>query len=381
MMQSIAHRKIEIIRACSNMSSELVNYHMAKGQEELQLLFTYEPRIYYREMFDFQWTCRQVAWSDTISCLLSMFHHLGFAKSLNISKTTLLTFIMTARVTYRDLPYHNWAHAFSVAHFSFVLMHHLQLIRRCLITEVEGAAFFISALCHDLDHRGTTNSFQIIANNSLAYLYGSEGSILERHHFSTTLRILNTDNCNLFENFTVPQYARVVNLIRDMIVATDMNQHLQILPEQRKAISLGTYEPGKKYHRFLLTSLMMTCCDLNDQVKGWIYCRDVAEKISLEFFNQGDMEKEMGRTPVDMMDRDRAFIPRVQLNFVNDICVPCYTVVVSLFPELEGLLDSIKDTAYRWKRAIEWFKLNAIPENLSLGFIFNSDLVQYVLER
>lgn len=100
--------------------------------------------------------------------------------------------------------------------------------------------------------------------------------LFQRHHFSQTLSILNNDNCNIFENLSVPQYARIVSLIRDMIIATDMNQHLQVLPEERKYVCLEAYNPGIKYHRFLLLSLMMTCCDLNDQVKGWIYCRDIA---------------------------------------------------------------------------------------------------------
>jgi hypothetical protein len=40
----------------------------------------------------------------------------------------------------------------------------------------------VASLCHDLDHRGTTNSFQKKVKHPLATLYAS--STLERHHLN-----------------------------------------------------------------------------------------------------------------------------------------------------------------------------------------------------
>lgn len=60
---------------------------------------------------------------------------------------------------YRDPPYHNWYHAISVAHFSYVLHHHCDLFS--VLSEMEVLAIFISCLCHDIDHRGTNNAFQL----------------------------------------------------------------------------------------------------------------------------------------------------------------------------------------------------------------------------
>ena len=37
----------------------------------------------------------------------------------------------------------------------------------------------VSCACHDLDHRGTTNSFQTQSGTVLANLYSSEGSVME----------------------------------------------------------------------------------------------------------------------------------------------------------------------------------------------------------
>lgn len=65
------------------------------------------------------------------------------------------------RKGYRDPPYHNWLHAFSVTHFAFLLLQNLKLVERNVLTSLEALALLVSSMCHDLDHRGTTNSFQV----------------------------------------------------------------------------------------------------------------------------------------------------------------------------------------------------------------------------
>lgn len=65
------------------------------------------------------------------------------------------------RKGYRDPPYHNWLHAFSVTHFAYLLIHNLRLTERGALTHLEALALIVSSMCHDLDHRGTTNSFQV----------------------------------------------------------------------------------------------------------------------------------------------------------------------------------------------------------------------------
>ncbi len=60
---------------------------------------------------------------------------------------------------YRDTPYHNWQHGLSVAHFSYTL--YCQCDKLSFLSDLEIIALFISCLCHDIDHRGTNNAFQV----------------------------------------------------------------------------------------------------------------------------------------------------------------------------------------------------------------------------
>ena len=52
--------------------------------------------------------------------------------------------------------------------------------------------------------------------------------IWQRHHFSQTLCILNTEGCNIFESVTRREYQQLLDLIRDIILSTDIAHHLRI---------------------------------------------------------------------------------------------------------------------------------------------------------
>ena len=133
---------------------------------------------------------------------------------------------------YRDVAYHNWSHAFAVAHFAWNALK-TQRVRRNL-HEMERLALLIACLCHDIDHRGTNNKFQVERKTPLAQLYSSEGSVLERHHYAQTVMILRSAECNVLHSLTRTQYQCVMNNIRESILATDIAVHVQKEPRFRE---------------------------------------------------------------------------------------------------------------------------------------------------
>ncbi|NWQ84415.1 PDE2A phosphodiesterase, partial [Columbina picui] len=145
----------------------------------------------------------------------------------------------------------------------------------CFCRDIEIFALFISCMCHDLDHRGTNNSFQVASKSVLAALYSSEGSVMERHHFAQAIAILNSQGCNIFDHFSRKDYQRMLDLMRDIILATDLAHHLRIFKDLQKMAEVG-YDPKNKQHHNLLLCLLMTSCDLSDQTKGWKTTRKIA---------------------------------------------------------------------------------------------------------
>ena len=63
------------------------------------------------------------------------------------------------RKNYRDVEYHNWKHAFNVCQSMFAIFENSKLSG--YLEDSEKLALIVGCLCHDLDHRGTNNTFQV----------------------------------------------------------------------------------------------------------------------------------------------------------------------------------------------------------------------------
>lgn len=95
----------------------------------------------------------------------------------------------------------------------------------------------------------------------------------------------------------------------------------------------------------------MTVCDLAAITKPWEIEKRVAELVSSEFFEQGDMERQaLNITPIvscdyllglkvidvfvfqDIMNREKEDqLPMMQVGFIDSICLPIYEVRLEAF--------------------------------------------------
>ena len=102
-----------------------------------------------------------------------------------------------------------------------------------------------------------------------------------------------------------------------------------MLPEMNGMVLEGV-SPDNPTHHYLTSCMIMTASDLSDQTKDWVNAKKIAELVYNEFFTQGDLEKAMGNKPVESMDREKAFIPSLQIQFLDFIVIPVYRLEVDL---------------------------------------------------
>lgn len=93
------------------------------------------------------------------------------------------------------MKYHNWRHALNVAQTMFAMMKTGKMER--FMEDLEILGLLVACLCHDLDHRGTNNAFQLKTDSPLAILYST--STMEHHHFDQCVMILNSEGNNIFQ--------------------------------------------------------------------------------------------------------------------------------------------------------------------------------------
>ncbi|KXJ08803.1 cGMP-dependent 3',5'-cyclic phosphodiesterase [Exaiptasia diaphana] len=362
--QSMLYKKASSESHRSQLTSEMMIYHMNVPQEEVDNLL--KVPIQNQDQFSqdfskFDYMPRTLLVEQTVPAVLYMMDDLGFIERWKIPKEILIRFTLMVKRGYREPPYHNWYHAFTVAHFCYLLYKNTDMDSR--LTDIEKLALFVSCLCHDLDHRGTNNAFQVTSNSTLAALYSSEGSVMERHHFAQTMCIVNSPGCNIFKNLSEKNFAKVLDSIRTIILATDLAHHLKILKDIRRMAQDG-YKSDREDHHKLLLCLMMTASDLSDQTKPWKGTRKIADLIYTEFFSQGDLEKVMGYTPSEMMDRERACIPKLQIDFLESIAFPVYSALGDIIPETSVVHESVLSNRDHWKVVQEENEQKGVIEKL-----------------
>ncbi|GAB1292405.1 Phosphodiesterase [Apodemus speciosus] len=365
---SLLYKKVNEAQYRSHLANEMMMYHMKVSDDEYTKLLHdgIQPVAAIDANFaNFTYTPRSLPEDDTSMAVLSMLQDMNFINNYKIDCPTLARFCLMVKKGYRDPPYHNWMHAFSVSHFCYLLYKNLELSN--YLEDIEIFALFISCMCHDLDHRGTNNSFQVASKSVLAALYSSEGSVMERHHFAQAIAILNTHGCNIFDHFSRKDYQRMLDLMRDIILATDLAHHLRIFKDLQKMAEVG-YDRNNKQHHRLLLCLLMTSCDLSDQTKGWKTTRKIAELIYKEFFSQGDL-KAMGNRPMEMMDREKAYIPELQISFMEHIAMPIYKLLQDLFPKAAELYERVASNREHWTKVSHKFTIRGLPSNNSLDFL------------
>ncbi|KHJ90379.1 3'5'-cyclic nucleotide phosphodiesterase [Oesophagostomum dentatum] len=254
------------------------------SEEEVRKLTneTIKDWRYWSPDFDrFTFSPRSIGDGDAyMSASMTMFNDLGFTDRYRINKRKLAAFLLRVARGYREVPYHNWSHAFSVAHFCWISLRTPAVLHG--LHELERLALLIACLCHDIDHRGTTNTFQLQSRTPLAQLYSSEGSVLERHHYAQTVQILQMNECNILDQLTRTQYQTVLSHIRDVILATDIAVHLGKVSRIKAMVDQG-YDPKSPDHHYLFMCLLMTSSDLSDQSKDFRNSKAIAVSIVARF--------------------------------------------------------------------------------------------------
>ncbi|XP_073433535.1 dual 3',5'-cyclic-AMP and -GMP phosphodiesterase 11A [Dendrobates tinctorius] len=285
---------------------------------------------------------------EMITAALRMFMELGMVQKFKIDYETLCRWLLTVRKNYRMVLYHNWRHAFNVCQLMFAMLTTAGFQE--ILTDTEILAVLVGCLCHDLDHRGTNNAFQAKSGSALSQLYGTSAT-LEHHHFNHAVMILQSEGHNIFANLSSPQYSDLMQLLKQSILATDITLHFERRNEFFELVSKGEYNWNVKNHRIIFRSMLMTACDLGAATKPWEISRQVAELVTSEFFEQGDRERsELKLTPSAIFDRNRKDeLPRLQLEWIDNICFPLYETLVKMNAKLKPMLDSVITNRSKWE--------------------------------
>jgi hypothetical protein len=105
-----------------------------------------------------------------------------------------------------------------VTHVSFLLLLHSGLRAARVLTDLDALSLLLAAMCHDLEHPGLTNAYQVKTRSPLALRY-HDSSVLENHHACVGFTLL--ERAGLLVRLSGGEYGEVRKSFVAAILATD----------------------------------------------------------------------------------------------------------------------------------------------------------------
>ncbi|XP_037553882.1 cAMP-specific 3',5'-cyclic phosphodiesterase 4D [Nematolebias whitei] len=294
--------------------------------------------------------------------MYSIFQERDLLKTFKVPINTFITFMMTLEDHYHaDVAYHNNIHAADVVQSTHVLLSTPAL--EAVFTDLEIMAALFASAIHDVDHPGVTNQFLINTSSELALMY-NDSSVLENHHLAVGFKLLQEENCDIFQNLSKKQKDSLRKMVIDMVLATDMSKHMNFLAdmktmvETKKVTSLGVLLLDNYSDRIQVLQNMVHCADLSNPTKPLELYRKWTDRIMVEFFTQGDRERDKGMEISPMCDKHNASIEKTQVGFIDYIVHPLWETWADLVhPDAQDILDTLEDNR-------EWYQ-SMIPRSPS----------------
>jgi hypothetical protein len=237
---------------------------------------------------------------------------------------------------YLENKYHNFQHAVYVLHTVFLLMEECNLFYK--LNNLVSFSILISALVHDVGHPGNNNLFEINTCSELACRY-NDLSVLEQFHCHLAFEIIKKNN--LFENFTQEEFIMCRKIIINCILATDISNHKILLEIIQSKKDFG-FNFDILDEQYLLAKILVHASDISNPIQEFKQCETWAKKVSIEFHNQIQKEKDRGIKPFSCFNiNSLSSFYNHEIKYINLVCKPYWEALIDIFDCLKPLLNNI----------------------------------------
>nr|XP_011437661.2 cGMP-inhibited 3',5'-cyclic phosphodiesterase A isoform X4 [Crassostrea gigas] len=343
--------------------------------DDCELLHIHRLNEWDYPIFDLASQC-----SDTILSKVGykLFVEVGLFETFRIPVAPFLHYFHALEQGYRDKPYHNRIHATDVLHGVFYLttqpipgftqVNTSNMFSRNGSSSDSGTysdvdaeksltyransfnsedygimggnfpalelmALYTAAAMHDFDHPGRTNAFLVATNAKEAVLY-NDRSVLENHHAAQAWSLFMKEPVlyNFLCGLEAAEFKRFRFLVIENILATDLKRHFEILAEFNAKVNdddaVGI-DWTSETDRLLMMQMVIKLADINGPAKTHELHVRWTERISEEFYEQGDEEARLGMPISPYMDRRIPQLAKLQETFINHLVAPLCNAMVT----------------------------------------------------
>lgn len=271
---------------------------------------------------------------DMVGHLISMATVLKAPERLNRTKEQIAEYFECCRAGMPPNPFHNWTHVFDVTQLCFTLLTSSGLDQH--MSDAQTMGLFFAAIAHDLGHRGRSNAYEINEKTDLAVKYPGNAP-LEAHHEAMCNAAM--DASGLLEGLPPAKGAQIRSLVHYCISATDMGLHGKIMKACGEAFAEGLTpsdffsvegadEHGEASNAHLLMQILIKGSDINNPSRPGPVANKWNEMCYEEFYAEGDVDREKGRTLNPLHDRDNNVICKSTIGFIGFVVTPIFKMIL-----------------------------------------------------
>ena len=283
--------------------------------------------------------------SCPLTCITyTLFHKYNLMDTFKIPGDTLMRFLLSVEQSYLENPYHNNLHAAEVTHSTHFFLRAKALDN--VLTSLEVFAMIFAAAIHDVGHPGVSNQFLLRTNSELAAMYNDD-AVLEYHHLAVAFRLLQKKGCDVFANLDMRKRSYLRKLVADIVLATDLTKHTALLASAKimlDDVKGKTMDALPLSQRVDFMKLVVHSADLSNPAKSRHVYVNWVERITQEWWEQGDEERRLGLTISPLCDRHDTNVCQAQVGFIDYIVRPLYSLLAEILrPHLDAIMDILDD--------------------------------------
>lgn len=289
-----------------------------------------------------------------------IFNKHNLIEEFNLDHVKLVQFLRQVESCQMDNPYHNATHVADVVQSTHVLLTRDGL--GMFVGKLELLAAVIAATMHDFEHKGFNNDFLIKTCDEWA-IDSNDKSPNENHHLAAGFRVLYQPDCNFLHRMPHHQQQAVRKMVIDMVLATDMAEHMAIVSRLKTDLQKRLENPdddlnnmgaeGYEVPDSLKTLVLQAAIKIADT--GHLYADNNVHvqwsiRLEEEMWRQGDVETQMGMKVSFLMDRNKPGVTKSQPGFLDFVIRPLFDTWVACFPSCKVLTDRIEVNYDYWKQ-------------------------------
>ena len=306
------------------------------------------------------WDLNTFLVENQFAYIYGMLHDFDLVSKFKINQDTLYNFIsrIKEKSNQWNNPFHNFTHCFNVMHGVYMLLSSTPA--GGYFNELDIYSLLIAAVCHDVDHRGKGNMFEVHSKSLIALTYHDK-SVLEQHHAAVTFFTLQEPNCNIFSSLSLDKYKAVRKLIITSILGTDMSKHLLMLENMAARFKDADEKPIGSLDKDIekLAQLIIHAGDLSHPCKSFRIYEMWSMLVCQEFTDQYRQEVKLGIPVTEFMkdlEKPRVYYAN-EVGFLNFVVKPLWECVsIFLSPHTDIALEGVNSNIVAMKAKLEEWK-------------------------